>query len=717
MRFFGKRPALVERLVRHGLLDREQARQAEASTTATAPSLPQFLIESEWIGEAKLFEFMADNFTYPPLGSDWLHLDEALQAALPKPLQSRTDLLVLKKTGRVLTLAMADPTDTAVIDQIESQTRYTVRPVLAPWKALRELNERQASLAALRSAEGNSCDLSQFMVFFEKLEDYRFESLLGEGGFGIVCRCRQISLDRPVAIKVLNPNWNPIEQVAERFRREGRIIARLDQPNIIRVFEQGEREGVRYIVMEYFEGIPIDDYLRDKDWGRKLNVLRQVCAALEFAHGKGIIHRDVKPGNILVNHLGAIKLLDFGVAHHDPGSDSALTTPQIVLGTPRYMAPELDQGAHNSSPASDIYAFGVMTYEIMTGRRLKAGELVHPCKLEPQLPQSLGNLLLTCLSTRPSVRPASFEIIRKAMQAAMDQLVFGKTAVVSGERGGVQLDEDSEARPVDYKSVLRDDEHCKTYIAYHQSLGQDVVIKRLRDATNLDHYMAFANLEDFNIGTIYGIGESKGTLFIIGEYFEGGALTRLMHTPLAPHDVAHYLQGIVGALHRADLAGLYHGHLHPQNIMVTAEGVVKVVDFGLYGGESEIWRRYRPRRKTTDPRQLDRHALGALAYEMLTGEDFPYRREYDEIFATYSENPLAPPPFKHFLGRLWEVGPAYPPFENYADMQLALERIGRRVNALSQWEMQEDGPDDRQTLPIANTESVESETIAVTRKL
>ena len=146
---------------------------------------------------------------------------------------------------------------------------------------------------------------------------------MASGGFGIVCLCRQLSLERPVAIKVLNPDWNRIAQVTERFRREGQIIAKLDHPNIIKVYEQGERSGVRYIVEEYFQGEPIDQYLRERDWGRKLTVLLQVCSALRYAHDRGIIHRDIKPANILVNELGAVKLLDFGVAHYDASpSDS-----------------------------------------------------------------------------------------------------------------------------------------------------------------------------------------------------------------------------------------------------------------------------------------------------------------------------------------------------------------------------------------------------------
>jgi serine/threonine protein kinase len=103
-------------------------------------------------------------------------------------------------------------------------------------------------------------------------------------------------------------------------------------------------------VEEYFQGEPIDRYLRERDWGRKLTVLLQVCSALRYAHDQGIIHRDIKPANILVNELGAVKLLDFGVAHYD-ANPSDLTGPQVILGTPKYMAPELRSGAEQDRHA------------------------------------------------------------------------------------------------------------------------------------------------------------------------------------------------------------------------------------------------------------------------------------------------------------------------------------------------------------------------------
>ncbi len=420
------RSRLADQLVKSGLLTQDQIRRAQEEASRTDMGLCETLICLGLMEESALVHFVAEQFDFPFVGQESLTAEISTVKRVPPELMRRQDLLPLTQVGSTLSVAMADPTDQAVIDELAKQTGLKIRPFLAPFSAISEVHQRLRAFESLAQLPQNEFEPDRLITFFEKFADYRFERLIGSGVFGIVAICRQLSLDRPVAIKVLNPDWNRITHVAERFRREGQIIAKLDHPNIIKVYEQGERDGIRYIVMEYFEGKPINEYLRDKDWGQNLIVLLQVCSALTYAHDQGIIHRDIKPANILVSKSGAVKLLDFGIAHYEV-TPSDFDKAQMIMGTPKYMAPELRNGADQASPASDLYAFGVMCYEILTGQAPRVEELVHPSEADPRLPRFLGDAIVRCLLPSPAQRPQSFAEMAGFFQQTLDQVVFGET--------------------------------------------------------------------------------------------------------------------------------------------------------------------------------------------------------------------------------------------------------------------------------------------------
>ncbi len=379
---------LTKWLVRDGHLSRQQGRLAVKLAAESGRSLCQELVHNDLIGEEELFTYLAERLGLPTVDRSSLSVDVQTLESVPVELRYRRDILPLKKVGGSLSIAIADPTDRATLDALAEETGLHIRPVLAALPALNNAHERLEGLDNLRKIAEDSELFKCYVSFFETLTEYRFEKVVGQGGFGVVCLCWQASQERHVAIKVLNPEWNAVTQVAERFRREGGIISQLDHPSIIEVFEQGELDGIGYIVMEYFEGRRLDEHLAERDWGRVLSALLQVCHALDYAHQKGVIHRDIKPANVLGNELGAVKLLDFGVAHYD-AQPSGLTTPQVILGTPKYMAPELHWGADKTSNASDLYAFGVMAYEVLTKKSCEQGQISHPAMArdgDPALP-------------------------------------------------------------------------------------------------------------------------------------------------------------------------------------------------------------------------------------------------------------------------------------------------------------------------------------------
>lgn len=212
------------------------------------------------------------------------------------------------------------------------------------------------------------------------LPQYRIEGFLGRGGMGAVYKGWQEHLGRAVAIKLLPAELSTDDQFVARFQREARLLAALQHPNIVSVYDFGQMpDGQLYFVMEYVEGTDLRRVLQGDglEPDRALGIIVQVCEALQAAHRQGVIHRDIKPANILLTSGDRVKLADFGLARREGELQEGLTCPNEVLGTPDYMAPEQRAGRPDSR--TDIFALGVTLYEMLTGQ-VPRGAFVPPSK-------------------------------------------------------------------------------------------------------------------------------------------------------------------------------------------------------------------------------------------------------------------------------------------------------------------------------------------------
>jgi serine/threonine protein kinase len=197
------------------------------------------------------------------------------------------------------------------------------------------------------------------------------EGMIGRGGMGVVYRARQRSLDRVVALKILPPEVAEDPAFADRFTREARALARLSHPHIVAVHEAGEADGLYYLVMELVDG----PNLREAQAAGRLApeealaIVPQICDALQYAHDQGVVHRDVKPENILLDRGGRVKIADFGLAKilRRSSEDRTLTGTDQVMGTLHYMAPEQMTSPLEVDHRADIYSLGVVFYEMLTG--------------------------------------------------------------------------------------------------------------------------------------------------------------------------------------------------------------------------------------------------------------------------------------------------------------------------------------------------------------
>ena len=238
-----------------------------------------------------------------------------------------------------------------------------------------------------------------------RLPDLDGFELIGPGGMGTVYRARHRPLDRPVAVKVLHAHLQDDPAFAERFAREARTMARLDHPHIVRVYDFGDREGLYYLVMELVEGVTLRQAMASGDLSpaEALAIVPRICEALQYAHDEGVVHRDIKPENILLDRAGAPKIVDFGLALLTGSStDTRLTEHARVLGTPHYMAPEQIEHPSQVDHRADIYALGVVFYEMLTGE-LPIGRFPPPSQ-KVEVDVRLDQVVLRTLEKEPRRR-------------------------------------------------------------------------------------------------------------------------------------------------------------------------------------------------------------------------------------------------------------------------------------------------------------------------
>jgi eukaryotic-like serine/threonine-protein kinase len=258
---------------------------------------------------------------------------------------------------------------------------------------------------------------------------------IGRGGMGEIYRVTDTVLGRAVAVKVLAERYARDEAVRERFTREALAAARLSgNPSIVTIFDVGEWRDRPFIVMEYLSGGSLEEKLRGEGPPaprQALDWLEQAAGALDAAHREGVVHRDVKPANLLLDRRGDVHVADFGIASA-AGFDS-LTQTGTVLGTAAYLSPEQAQGKR-ATPASDLYALGVVAFELLTGRRPFAGDSVAAeavahvtgdvppvAEIDPSLPRQLDDVFALALAKDPAERYGSCAELVAALRAAFDE--------------------------------------------------------------------------------------------------------------------------------------------------------------------------------------------------------------------------------------------------------------------------------------------------------
>src|SRR5829696_361621 len=268
------------------------------------------------------------------------------------------------------------------------------------------------------------------------LGGYRIDGVAGQGGMGVVYRATQIGLERPVALKVIASELADNLDFRNRFKSEAQLAASIDHPNVVPVFEAGEADGVLYLAMRYVEGTDLRSLVEDRDDGlpseRAVRIVWQVAAALDAAHRRGLVHRDVKPPNVLIANEGEehAYLTDFGLTKHAAAAGGFTRTGQFV-GTPDFSAPEQIRGDQADARA-DVYALGCVLFHALTGRvpfprdselAKMYAHLSDPAPaasaLNPAVPEALDAVIGTAMAKEPGERYASAGDLARAAWAAL----------------------------------------------------------------------------------------------------------------------------------------------------------------------------------------------------------------------------------------------------------------------------------------------------------
>ncbi len=280
-----------------------------------------------------------------------------------------------------------------------------------------------------------------------RLGKYEIHAEIGRGGMGAVYKGYDPLLDRYLAVKVLAPHLVWEEEFVQRFLREARSAARLKHPNIVTIHDVGQQEGWYYFVMEYVEGIALNDFIQRHGAlpvHDVLEVIAALASALDYAHGSGLIHRDIKPGNIIVGIGGEITLTDFGIAR--AAQERRMTSTGTILGTPEYMAPEQAKG-EEANARSDLYSLAVVAYQMLSGAvPYKAdstlallykvvNEPLPPIRqVKPELPEAVEEVLQRALAKDPAVRYPNVTAFYEALREAFGELPEDAPSLVQNVR-------------------------------------------------------------------------------------------------------------------------------------------------------------------------------------------------------------------------------------------------------------------------------------------
>ena len=432
---------------------------------------------------------------------------------------------------------------------------------------------------------------------------YRIIDRLGGGGMGVVYKAEDLKLGRSVALKFLSPELTRDPEAKRRFEREARSASLLDHPNICTIYDFGEADdGQMFIAMPCYEGESLQQKIRGGPLPVReaIRIVEQVARGLAKAHSSGIVHRDLKPGNVMLTIDGIVKIVDFGLAKLFGASH--LTTSGVVLGTVAYMAPEQIRGESVDARA-DIWSLGILLFELIAGKHPFRGD--HPNTIIHSILNEQPSSILEFTDVPPELDVLIKRMLRKdplQRYQSIEEVLAGLSSLVSSgsgpeSRGRIphagreRFRSGARLGPYEISGPLGSGGMGDVYLARDMRLDRQVAIKVLapefsEDSQRKERFKreakTISSLNHANICMLFDVGEQEGSDYLVMEYIEGETLAeKLTRGALPLNQVLRYGRQIADALDRAHRQGIVHRDLKPGNVIITKNGSVKLLDFGL----------------------------------------------------------------------------------------------------------------------------------------
>ncbi|MCK5128018.1 MAG: serine/threonine protein kinase [candidate division Zixibacteria bacterium] len=449
-----------------------------------------------------------------------------------------------------------------------------------------------------------------------KIGDYEIVSKIGKGGIAEVFKGIQSSLQREVAIKVLSPQFVHDSDIVQRFERESIMIANLNHPNIVHVIDKGVQGGRFYFVMEYVDGTDFKNiiYNPNIDTKIKIEMIVQVCKALDYAHKNDVVHRDMKPANILIDKQGNAQIADFGIAQLRDKTDVEVTSSDIVMGTVAYMSPEQKFSSANVTKATDIYALGIILYEICCHRKPE-GRFKMPSEVNSAIPQAMDSIISTCLQETPGDRFPTAGALKDALLNA-----FSGQLYTSGQADATIARAESFMGKCRFLDTIKEDLFGATYLVENKETKKLYIIKKNKkgDAGRREAQI-LSSLKHKNIINLLGAGGDANKTVVVSEYAQGGSLADRLVRTYSWKEAMKIIVPIAEGLEFAHKNNIVHGNLRPANILFDKEEQVRLTDFGLppHYLKGKDW--YAPPEKKSS-RQGDMFSLGVILHSLLTNK-------------------------------------------------------------------------------------------------
>jgi len=539
---------------------------------------------------------------------------------------------------------------------------------------------------------------------------YRIQEELGRGTVSTAYMAEDTARERRVTLKIIHPDLAREGQFTSRFAQEARLLTELDSPCAVRILDFGTDEGLDYVVMEYIEGTALSTMLRPLGTfrvKRALGIIRQVARGLEDAHDRGVVHRDIRPTNIMVAADGVARVMDFGLA---AGADLNRLSASGVVGTPHYLAPELAPAGRQADIRADIYSLGVVLFEMLTGQRPyeadDAADIVRKHVQEPvpsvrqfneEIPEEVDDLMRKCLAKEPRDRFQTPTELLRAIDEALEEKEpgLGLERLLTGRTLG-------QCRLLEQ---LGSGGMATVYKAYQPSLDRYVAVKVLPPslartpgfaARFRREARAIARLNHPNILPVYDSGQEGELSYIVMRYVEEGTFQEMLGEPLPLDRVVEMITQVGGALDYAHREGIIHRDVKPSNVLMDKGEWALLADFGLAkmvessvqltksGAGMGTPAYMAPELGKGEPadERSDIYSLGIMLYEMLTGR-VPFEAETPmavvlEHISTplpvpRSINPDIPEPVEQVLLKALVKEPA-DRFQRMGEMVTALQK-------------------------------------------